>query len=181
MSYENSGNTAAAEPDLSKRKTLKTMGATIGATSTAGISGAALASSQGDTHEDQTQTLSPTDHNLTINIQLNREGLEDWVLMENLTEQPLIVSAFEPRYVQYNNKVLDLHSLLSRQQRGKEQLEIWPNHAWTHSVRGATRAQHPLRPASNAHKAHDSDDCRSLQLAAFAHPNGHVTLQPHAQ
>jgi hypothetical protein len=170
-------NNIGDQPDLKKRKTLKTLGATVGAGTMAGFPAMSSATHQLDGAAGAASPAESTHHNLTINIQLNREDLDDWVLMENLTEQPLVVRAFEPRYVQYQNKVLDLHSLLSRQQRGKEQLEIWPNHAWTHSVRGATRAQHPLRSDSGACQVSDADQCRSIQLAAFVHADGDVTLQ----
>jgi len=170
-------DTTADQPDFKKRKTLKTLGAAAGAGGMAAVSTASAAAPRTDATGAASQPTAAHDHNLTINIQLNRADLDDWVLMENLTEQPLMVRAFEPRYVQYLNKVLDLHSLLSRQQRGKEQLEIWPNYAWTHSVRGATRARHPLRSDAGSHHACDADNCRSIQLAAYVHADGHVTLQ----
>ena len=114
---------------------------------------------------------------LSLNVQLNRDDLEDWVLIENMTEQPVVVREFSPRYVTYNQRVLDLNALLSRQQAGKNQLEIWPNFAWTHSVRGASRAQHPMRPqtAGNCSGVMNKDT-RSMQLALQVDRNGTARL-----
>lgn len=95
----------------------------------------------------------PGIQNLTINININRDDLDDWVLIENLTEQPLVLQRFIPQWVSYNDWELDLNALLSRQQRGKDQLEIWPNYAWSHSVKGAVRkinTQTTLSPLSES-------------------------------
>ena len=119
----------------------------------------------------------PIEHQLTINIQMNKDGLEDWVLIENMTEAPIIMRSIEPRYVSYGEKVIDLRALLSRQQRGKNQLEIWPNYAWSHSVVGASRQKHPLRPtATTTYKAEMNQDSRSLQIKARADSKGRITL-----
>ncbi len=119
----------------------------------------------------------PTHQNLTININSNRADLDDWVLIENLTEQPLTLSKFEPRYVFYNGKELDLDALLTRKQRGKHQLEVWPNHAWSHSVKGAIRrTAEPTEIESTEMTA----DHRSIQLPCRVNSNGVVHLIDHA-
>lgn len=125
----------------------------------------------------QPAAAAPLAHHITINIQINRPDLDDWVLIENLTEHPLILREFAPRFCHYSNKVLDLNALLSRQQRGKQQLEIWPNHGWTHSTTGATRSQHPLRPnGADTWLCERIDSCRSLQLQAHVQASGQVIL-----
>lgn len=167
--------------DKAKRSTLKTIGAT-----TASI--AAAAPSVGIAGNEPHTTSSPVASNankftaatsgvqhLSINIQKNQTGLDDWVLIENMTEEPLVARCFEPRFVQYNNTVLDLNALLSRQQRGKEQLELWPNHAWTHSTRNATRGVHALRPAAE-HIVKIDNETRSVQFGAQVDDKGRVCL-----
>ncbi len=109
--------------------------------------------------------------NLTVNININREDLDDWVLIENLTEQPITLHRFKPRFVNYNDKELDLDALLSRQQRGKRSVEIWPNHAWSHSLKGATSGD-----TSPTIKQADSRLVRSVQLPCYVDDDGIVHL-----
>jgi hypothetical protein len=182
----NTSHTKDSSIDNAKRKTLKTIGATtagVAATSTAGVMAGStldnalqnpLNSDKAESASMSAQANSVTQH-VSINIQKNRQGLEDWVLIENMTEAPLVAKTFTPRYVQYDNTVLDLNALLTRQQKGKKQLELWPNHAWTHSTRGATRAPHTLRPV-DAQTATVNRDTRSIQIGARIDSNGQVFL-----
>jgi len=116
--------------------------------------------------------------NLTINININRPDIDDWLLFENLTESPLIIRQFSPRFVAYNASMLDLNAMLARQQRGKRQLEIWPNHAWTHSVKGATslRDIDQLIDYSNTVMVPNMPGHRSLQLACIVDKDGVVKI-----
>ncbi len=166
--------------DKSKRDTLKKITATAGVVAASAMAAPAVADHIAPTKATPAaakQTTLDSPQQLTINIQMNREELDDWVLIENTTEQPLIVKSFQPRFIQYRNQVLDLNALLSRQQRGKNQLEIWPNQAWTHSVRNATRAAHPLRPAAAPlHVASMDTDVRSLQIGVQVAQDGKASL-----
>jgi len=116
--------------------------------------------------------------NLTINININRPDIDDWLLFENLTESPLIIRQFSPRFVAYNAAVLDMNAMLARQQRGKHQLEIWPNHAWTHSVKGATskRDIDQLIEYSNTVMVPNMPGHRSLQLPCIVDKTGVVKI-----
>lgn len=167
--------------DSDKRKTLKTLGVSAGvaaaSTATGTVAAEALINPVPSAQGSAKHTDSAAVHQLTINVQLNRHDLDDWVLLENMTEAPLVAKSFKPRYVQYGNTVLDLNALLMRQQKGKKQLELWPNHAWTHSTRGATRASHPLRPV-DAQIVSVNSDTRSIQIAAQIDNNGQVLLSP---
>jgi len=123
----------------------------------------------------------PTDFeppNLTININVNRQDLDDWLLLENLTESPLLIRRFSPRFVAYNASVLDMNAMLNRQQRGIDQLEIWPNHAWTHSVKGATskRDIDQIFEYSNTIMIPNMPDNRSLQLSCIVDQSGVVRI-----
>lgn len=175
----NTSNTTSHSPekrvDTAKRATLKTIGAT---TASVVATGAVAGNAPGGTaiNKSSSATVAATDtQHLSINIQKNRQDLDDWVLIENMTEAPLVARSFEPRYVHYGNTVLDLNALLTRQQKGKEQLELWPNHAWTHSTRGATRAPHALRPVDSQRVVINSDT-KSVQIAARVDKNGQVIL-----
>ena len=165
--------------DSNKRNTLKTLGVGAGVaaatTATATLAAEALVNPVSSAVTSTKHTADAVAHQLTINVQLNRHDLDDWVLIENMTEAPLVAKSFNPRYVQYGNTVLDLNALLTRQQKGKKQLELWPSHAWTHSIRGATRAPHPLRPV-NAQSVTVNSDTRSIQIAAQIDNNGEVLL-----
>ena len=120
--------------------------------------------------------------NLSININMNRSDLPDWILIENLREQPLVLKQFAPRWLVYNQKLLDLNSMLSRQQRGRSQLEIWPSYAWNHSMRGAVRSLHECgelpQPCFDATQISNAviQSVKSLQLQAHADAAGVVTL-----
>ena len=116
--------------------------------------------------------------NLTINININRPDLVDWLLLENLTESPLMIRQFSPRFVAYNANILDMNAMLARQQRGKNQLEIWPNHAWTHSVKGATskRDIDQLIEYPNTLMVPNMPDNNSLQLSCVVDQAGIVNI-----
>lgn len=116
--------------------------------------------------------------NLTINININRPDLSDWLLFENLTESPLLIRQFSPRFVAYNSHVLDMEAMLMRQQRGKNELEIWPNYAWTHSVKGAV-SKRDIEQAieySNTVMIPNMPDNHSLQLACVVDESGVVKI-----
>jgi len=119
---------------------------------------------------------------LTINININRADLDDWVLIESMVEHPLVLRGFAPRWVAYNGLALDLDAMLSRQQRGRNALEIWPNHAWTHSVKGALR---PLSQLVQDHSQACFEDfnhraagtgTRSIQIPCVVNEAGVVQL-----
>ena len=121
--------------------------------------------------------------NLAINININRSDLPDWMLIENLREAPLVLKQFAPQWLSYNDKLLDLNAMLSRQQRGREQLAIWPNYAWNHSVRGAVRSVHQCVTfpqacfdASQLSTAAIQSGYQSFQLSAHVDTNGVVRL-----
>ena len=116
--------------------------------------------------------------NLTINININRPDLSDWLLFENLTESPLMIRQFSPRFVAYNSHVLDMEAMLARQQRGKNELEIWPNYAWTHSVKGAVskRDIDQTIEYSNTVMIPNMPDNHSLQLACVVDESGVVKI-----
>lgn len=117
---------------------------------------------------------TPVLPDLTININLNRPDLPDWMLIENMREEPLVLTQFAPRWLVYNEKLLDLNAMLSRQQRGRNQLEIWPNYAWNHSVRGAVRSVHECGTLPQ-----NCFDAGKLSSAVIQ--SGHQSLQLPAQ
>jgi len=163
--------------DSAKRATLKIMGVTAGVAATVASATLSAAPVSGvetirDTPIADSESAA---HHLTINIQKNRDDIDDWVLIENMTEAPVLVRSFAQRYVRYDNTVLDLQALLSRQQKGKNQLEIWPNHAWSHSTRDATRTVHALRPVV-FHTVAMNQHSRSVQINATVTAAGEVTF-----
>ena len=175
-SHSKSHDASEQVVDREKRSTLKTLSAATGVAATGvaattSITGTAMADYSADALIAQmAEAMAESEPQISINIQMNREGFEDWVLIENLTEEPLQLRSFAPRYVSYNQKVLDLDALLSRQQQSKKQLQISPSYAWTHSVRGATRTRHPLRPLSEPMLTADmNQSSRSLQILSLIH------------
>ena len=164
--------------DNAKRTTLKKLGATAGvaatASASAAIANAALTTNQ--SNNKPTARESSSAHHLTINLQKNRDDLDDWVLIENMTETPIVVQSFEPRFVQFDNTVLDLQALLSRQQKGKQQLEIWPSHAWTHSTKDAVRTTHALRPTASRAIVMNKES-RSAQIPVSVTADGKAILR----
>ena len=182
-SHSKSHDASEQVVDREKRSTLKTLSAATGVAATGvaattSITGTAMADYSADALIAQmAEAMAESEPQISINIQMNRDGFEDWVLIENLTEEPLQLRSFAPRYVSYNQKVLDLDALLSRQQQSKKQLGISPSYAWTHSVRGATRTRHPLRPSSEPMLTADmNQSSRSLQLKARVDAEGAVHL-----
>ena len=171
-----------------RRNCLKIMsGAVAGAVSMHSLTGAAAPLESGSSIHQPVHAELPEPGqmipNLTVNINFNRSDLPDWMLIENLREEPLVLKQFAPRWVEYKEHVLDLEAMLTRQQRGRKQLEIWPNHAWTHSLKGAVHALHDCGSiegncidARQAGKAALFAGHRSLQLSARVDSSGAVTL-----
>lgn len=191
MKHDNDPAICTETPEgISRRICLKMMsGTAIGGAAI--VSAPALVAATGLNTESgfSTQTALATElpagnhiPDLTINININRDDLVDWIMIENLHEHPLVLKKFAPRWVVYNQRLLDLDAMLSRQQRGRNQLEIWPNYAWNHSVRGAVRALHECSDitgncydASRAAQAATSTH-RSLQLPCSVDSQGRVKL-----
>ena len=105
------------------------------------------------------------------------------MLIENLREKPLVLKQFAPQWLSYNEKLLDLNAMLSRQQQGRNQLEIWPNYAWNHSVRGAVRPVHGCKAlpqtcfdAGQLSRAAIQSGYQSMQLPAHVDTKGVVRL-----
>ncbi len=181
------GNTPAS---YSRRSCLKLLSGTaiggaalISAPLVAASSDAASELQMPHLQKSESLSLDKPVPDITINININRHDLVDWMMIENLREVPLVLKQFTPRWVAYNNRLLDLDAMLSRQQRGVNQLEIWPNYAWNHSLRGAVRPMpgHAVTTdyydarldASLATAGH-----RSLQLSCCVDAQGIVQLLP---
>lgn len=167
---------STAPASESRRNCLKLMsGGAIGGAALVSAPMAMAAASELDTESVSPSLLGghkPANQripDITINININRHDLVDWMMIENLHEVPIILKQFAPRWVAYNNLLLDLDAMLPRQQRGRNQLEIWPNYAWNHSARGALR---PLNECSGI-----SGDCYDASRAAAAANTGARSLQ----
>lgn len=120
--------------DYGKRRALKFIG---GYTALAGTV-ASTAMSQSVFATESTPTVDSEGHNsgrVSINIMTDKSMAYDWILMENLSNNPLEIKVFNPGLITYLGKQLDLNQLLSANATNGA-LQLHSDYAWSESLYG---------------------------------------------